>query len=107
MTPLIKFHGGDEKSGGVFAVETIAPGAYLLESHKHEHAHLSILAAGVADVTVDGITTRMEGPCVVQIPANTIHSVRSVTEMAWYCLWADSIAPRELAEASLKLVKED
>lgn len=104
VKPLIQFHGGDEHSGGIFAVETIAPSDYLLESHRHEHAHLSILAMGVADVTVDGKTERLTGPCVVQIPADTVHSVQAVTEIAWYCLWADDIAPKGQAEASLKLV---
>jgi hypothetical protein len=33
----------------------------VLESHKHEHSHLSVLVSGTADVTVDGKTERMTG----------------------------------------------
>lgn len=42
----IQFHGGDEESGHVFAVETVAQAGYLLESHKHEHSHMSVLVSG-------------------------------------------------------------
>ncbi len=100
----ILFHGGDEKSGNVFAVETIAPAGYMLESHQHEHSHLSCLVSGTADVTVDGVTERMTGRRFVNIPANTKHSVQAVTDVVWLCLWADDVAPKELARDSLKLV---
>lgn len=105
MVPIINFHGGDEDSGEVFVVETFAPAGHELEQHKHDHAHLSLLALGVADVTVDGVTTRYEGPTTVKIAANKTHSVRAVTAIAWYCLWADSLAPKELAYDSLKFTK--
>jgi quercetin dioxygenase-like cupin family protein len=104
--PIIQFHGGDESTGNVFAVETIAPAGMTLESHKHEHSHMSVLAVGVADVTIDGKTERHTGPVVLTIPANTFHSVRAVTDVAWYCLWAGDIAPREQAEQSLRLCHE-
>lgn len=103
MKPIIQFHGGDNESGDVFTVETFAPAGYLLESHVHEHAHSSILAVGTADVTIDGVTTRHEGPCFLTVPANTSHAVRAVTDIAWYCLWAGDLAPRDQAEKSLRL----
>lgn len=101
----ITFHGGDSESGNVFAVRTDAEAGYELESHQHEHSHLSILAEGVADVTVDGVTTRMTGPTQVTIPANTKHKVQAVTNVVWFCLWADHLAPKEQAQDSLKLIK--
>lgn len=103
MTPIIRFHGGDESSGNVFAVETFAPAGMLLESHVHEHSHMSVLAFGEADVTIAGVTERHTGPCVLTVPANTHHEVRAVTDIAWYCLWAGDIAPRCQAEDSLRL----
>lgn len=101
----IKFHGGDEESGNVFAVETIAEENTILESHKHEHAHMSVLVSGVADVTIDGVTERMEGYRMVFIPANTIHCVKSVTPIIWLCLWSSNYANLEQAQGLLKLVK--
>ncbi len=104
MKLAINFHGGDEESGNVFAVETRAPAGHVLESHTHEHSHMSVLVSGIADVTVDGVTQRLTGCEVITIPANTQHKIVSVTDVVWLCLWAGDLAPRELAEASLSLV---
>lgn len=100
----LKFHGGDEDSGNVFAVETKASAGYLLESHIHEHSHMSVLVSGVADVTIDGKVQRLNGYSVVTIPRNTQHKVQAVTDIVWLCLWAGDIAPKEQAHDSLKLV---
>lgn len=100
----ILFHGGDENSGDVFAVETIAPAGCELESHEHAHSHLSCLVSGTADVTIDGLTERMTGRRFINVPANTKHTVRAVTDVVWLCLWADAVAPKDLALESLKLV---
>jgi len=100
----IVFHGGDEESGEVFAVETRANAGYKLDSHKHEHAHLSVLVSGTADVTIDGKTQRVSGYKMLTIPANTTHHVVAVTDIIWLCLWAESVAPKEHAQESLKLV---
>ena len=104
MKPAIQFHGGDESSGGVFAVETFAPAGMVLESHTHAHSHMSVLASGCADVTIDGKTERHQGPCVLSVPANTAHKVVAVSDVVWYCLWADAIAPKDQAHESLRLV---
>lgn len=100
----IRFHGGDEESGKAFIVETVAEAGYVLESHKHEHAHLSVLVSGEADVTVDGVTERMSGYRMVTIPANTVHKVQAVTDIVWLCIWAGEDAPIEQAKESLRLV---
>lgn len=100
----IKFHGGDDESGNVFAVETIAEAGYYLESHKHSHSHMSVLVSGDAEVTVDGVTKKYSGYNIIMIPKNTVHSVLALTNIVWLCLWSDEIAPKELAKESLKLV---
>lgn len=100
----IQFFGGDDQSGNVFVVETKAEAGYVLESHKHEHSHTSVLVSGTADVTVDGITTRMTGYKLITIPKDTVHKVQAVTDVVWLCLWSGDLAPRELAEESLKLI---
>lgn len=100
----IQFHGGDADSGKVFVVETVAEAGYVLESHQHEHGHLSVLVSGTADVTVDGKTERMSGYRMVSIPANTAHKVQAVTDIVWLCLWADAVAPKAQALESLHLL---
>ncbi|MCK9468862.1 MAG: cupin domain-containing protein [Porticoccaceae bacterium] len=99
----IAYRGGDEASGGVFVVETVAPKGYELESHRHKHAHTSVLVSGIADVTVDGKRTRYEGYNLITIPAGSVHSVAAITPIIWLCLWAADKAPREEVEESLKL----
>lgn len=101
----INFHGGDEEHGSVFVVETKAEAGYKLDSHVHEHAHTSVLVSGVADVTIDGVTKRLNGHQIVTVPKNTMHSVTAITDIVWLCLWADDLANKEQAEESLKLVK--
>ena len=101
----IHFHGGDEESGKVFVVETVAEAGYMLESHQHDHAHSSVLVSGTADVTIDGKTERLTGYKLVIIPANTKHRVVAITDIIWLCLWADDVAPKKLAIESLRLVK--
>jgi quercetin dioxygenase-like cupin family protein len=101
----VQFHGGDEESGHVFAVETRIKEGFQLEAHRHAHGHLSVLAQGTADVTIDGKTQRYTGPCVVSVPANTQHKVVSITPVVWYCLWADHLAPKEQAYESLHVIE--
>ena len=103
----IKFHGGDEEAGEVFIVETKADAGYMLGSHTHKHAHTSILVSGIADVTIDGETTRYMGYQVLQVPANTTHQVEAVTDILWLCIWNSNLAPIEEAEQSLNLVRRD
>jgi quercetin dioxygenase-like cupin family protein len=103
----INFHGGDDESGNVFAVETKAPAGHYLESHKHEHSHMSVLVSGDALVTVDGKKTKYSGYNLITIPKNTVHSVLALTDIVWLCLWADDVAPKELAKDSLRLIHED
>ena len=100
----IRFFGGDKDSGEVFVVETKARAGHLLESHRHEHAHLSVLVSGSADVTVSGVTKRFDGYCLVAIPANSVHKVVAVTDIVWLCLWSSNAAPIKQAAESLNLV---
>lgn len=104
MSLGIQFFGGDDEAGNVFVVETKAEAGRLLESHVHEHAHTSVLVSGTAKVTIGGLEELMTGYRIVTIPKNTMHSVEAVTPIVWLCLWAGDLAPRELAEDSLKLV---
>jgi len=100
----IQFHGADEQSGDVFVVETRASADMILQSHKHDHGHLSVLVSGRAEVTINGKAEIMTGYSMVVIPPNTIHEVRAITDIIWLCLWSNSVAPKDQAHDSLKLV---
>jgi len=101
----IQFFGGDEDSGKVFVVETKVDGGYMIESHKHHHAHTSVLVSGTADVTINGVTERMTGYKIVTIPKDTTHTIVAVTDVIWLCLWADDQVCNEEAKQALELVK--
>ena len=100
----IKFHGGDEESGEVFVVETKAEAGVRMGTHTHAHAHLGVLVSGTARVTVAGHSEVMTGYRMVQIPAGCTHEIEAITDMVWLCLWADHLADKEQAKASLKLI---
>lgn len=58
-------------------------------SHKHKWDHLSHLAEGVADVEVEGRTTRMYAPQTVLIRAHKDHQITAVDGPArWLCIHA-------------------
>lgn len=101
----LQFFGGDEDSGKVFVVETKVDAGYMIESHKHRHAHTSILVSGTADITIDGKTERLTGYRLLTIPKDTTHTVIAVTDVIWLCLWADDEVCKEEAKEALELVK--
>lgn len=58
------------------------------ETHKHRFDHLSILAAGVAVVTVDGVATTYTAPACITIRAGVAHRIAALADVVWYCIHA-------------------
>jgi|694.fasta_scaffold06971_2 hypothetical protein len=57
--------------------------------HKHKYDHLSILAKGSVEVSVDGKTKIFHAPTFVVIRADKVHDITSLTdEVLWYCTFA-------------------
>ena len=81
---MIQHHFG----GGVYAKETHIPAGYLAVQHVHKFDHLSVLASGKVELTVDGQTTAHEAPACLTIAAGKIHSVLALTDVVWYCVHA-------------------
>lgn len=71
---------------GVYAREMDLPKGWSAETHKHKFSHMSILAKGEADVTVDGETTRYKAPVVVNIGAGKTHSIVAIVDSTWFCI---------------------
>jgi len=101
----IQFFGGDKESGSVFVVETKIDAGLFINSHKHRHAHTSVLVSGTADVTIDSITTRMTGYKLITIPKNTTHMVEAITNVIWLCLWAEDEISQQEAKEALETIK--
>ena len=71
---------------GVYAKETFVEAGHMLVQHKHEHAHISILAVGVVELVVDGEKKIIEAPACLQIEAGKHHGIKALTPVAWYCI---------------------
>lgn len=88
-------------SSGVYAKECLIPAGLILTQHKHEFDHLSILATGTALVSVEGIESIKVGPCAITIEAGKQHSVRSMTDVAWFCIHATDVTDPAKVDESL------
>lgn len=83
--------------GGVYIKETAIPAGMLLQQHRHQFDHLSLLANGTAVVEVDGKRRAMHGPDCIVIEAGKNHSVTAVTDVTWYCVHAtDCTDPEQI-----------
>lgn len=87
--------------GGAYAKETIIPAGMRLQQHRHAHDHLSILAAGVVDVIVDGKRTRHNAPACLTIAAGKTHEVVTLTDAVWYCIHATEETDPDKVDAVL------
>lgn len=75
-------------SSGVYAKETRIPAGLALVQHKHAFDHLSILASGTVELSVDGVTREVTGPACLTIEAGKHHGVKALTDAVWYCVHA-------------------
>lgn len=82
MKDMISHHFG----GGVYVKETHIPAGMVLVQHKHEHDHLSYLAAGTVELLVDGVTQVLVGPIALTIKAGKHHGVKALTDASWLCI---------------------
>ena len=73
-------------SDNVYAKETRMPANYALIQHAHKYDHLSILAQGSVELTVDGISRTLHAPQCINIEAGKHHGVKTLSEVIWYCI---------------------
>ena len=72
-------------AGGVYVKEALISSGWALEGHKHIYDHLSLLAFGVVQVTVEGVITNYTGPTGILIKANKKHRIEALEDSLWYC----------------------
>ena len=87
-------------NSGVYAREMHLKRGMTAETHSHKFDHMSILAQGVAEITVDGEVYIYEAPAVVNIQAEKKHSIHALESTVWFC-----IHPSENCEADGSLDK--
>lgn len=77
---------GQDQARGVYAKELRVQAGLNLNFHRHEYAHMSILASGKVVFTTGGVVRLLMGPCVVEIPAGEGHGFQAVTDAVWFCI---------------------
>lgn len=77
---------GQDDDRGVYAKELLVPAGWILRSHKHDYDHLSIIASGVAHLTVGPATRVVCGPEMIVVKKGEAHELRAVTPVTWYCI---------------------
>ena len=70
----------------LYAKQVKIPAGTTLEQHKHPYSHISVVAKGIAWVTVDGKTFQMTEGTHTVIAAGKIHYVHAQTDVVWYCI---------------------
>lgn len=62
----------------------------ISKGHKHMYDHVSLLAQGKVEVTVDGVVREFEGPRFLVIRKDRVHSIKALSDdVAWFCLFAN------------------
>jgi mannose-6-phosphate isomerase-like protein (cupin superfamily) len=84
ITPEVNHH----FSSGVYAKEAFIPAGKWLVQHAHKFDHLSVLAQGSVELSVDGVVSVIHAPTCLTIAAGKHHGVKSLTDVVWYCIHA-------------------
>lgn len=86
-------------NSGVYAKRMKLPRGHFAESHAHKFDHMSILAEGVARVTVDGKERTYFQGDVINIEAHKMHRIEAATDIVWFCIHAtDECDPDKVDE---------
>lgn len=84
--PQIELETAHHFSDNLYAKEMHLPKGNVAVSHKHHYAHLSILAAGVAQVETDLNKQIYRAPACINIEANVNHAITALEDVIWYCI---------------------
>lgn len=89
--------------GGVYAKEmTLDDVNECITSHKHHFDHMSILASGKVELTVDGERSVITAPAVLNIVAGKRHSVTPLeAPVKWFCIHRTDITDPDLVDKDL------
>jgi mannose-6-phosphate isomerase-like protein (cupin superfamily) len=71
-------------------IATCPPQAGRLCPHRHEQAEIYYILDGEGDMTVDGVTTRVQAGCTVFIPRNAEHGIVNTGNgvLRWFYVFA-------------------
>ena len=67
--------------GGMYIKETNFKAGEWGEKHTHSFDHLSVLASGRVQLTVDNVSVEIEGPKILTVQAGKVHQVLALTDV--------------------------
>ena len=95
----IKHHFSD----GLYSKEIHIPEGMMIIQHKHNYAHLSILAKGKVIVLKGDEQKIVEAPACLEICSGEHHAVKALTDCVWFCIHAtDEKDPSKVDEVLIK-----
>jgi quercetin dioxygenase-like cupin family protein len=75
-------------SSGLYAKEMTVPKGYIIGTHAHKFAHLSILAKGKVIVKTDESEAIYEAPACLEIKDGINHAIEALEDTVWFCIHA-------------------
>ena len=73
----------------------LEPGKEVGEHKTEDGEELIVMVDGEAEVISDGLAEAVEAPCVVLIPAHTVHNVKNRSEALLKCVYVVVAADRK------------
>jgi len=94
-------------SDGLYAKQFVMPAGTAIGQHKHNYKHLSVLAKGKVLLTVEGQTSELTGPAMLELAAGRRHHIFALEDAVWYCIHAtEATCMDEMKETPL-IMQED
>jgi quercetin dioxygenase-like cupin family protein len=93
-------------SDGVYSRKMVIPKGTQVPTHKHKFNHMSIVASGKVQVTVDGQTKEYVGPTQIEIKKDQVHTVYALEETVWFCVHATNVTDADEIDHEL-IIGED
>lgn len=84
----------------------------VMEGHSHNFNHLTLLAKGKLNVTVDGVTTEFTAPNMIYILKDKVHTLEATSDATVaYCIHAlrdlnDEILPDDIIPEGIRTSNE-
>ena len=97
----IKHHFSD----GLYSKEIHIPEGMMIIQHKHNYAHLSILAKGKVVVLKGDEQKIVEAPACLEICSGEHHAVKALTDCVWFCIHATD--EKDPSKVDKVLIKEN
>lgn len=68
--------------------ESHFPAGYAMGKHVHSFSHFSILTQGRVTLEVDGISSELVAPAIIEVKAHCEHVIRIHEDAIWLCTHA-------------------